>query len=188
MHIRSRSGLWAYRLAICCAPNPRNSPLARIFCSSARGVLADELPFAEGGLTVTERSDKFDHQRRHTRIDSAIPVRISTIEPERDPKTGRPFFRTLQETCANVSRGGIFIKTNESLDPGRRILVEIRLPSGRPLEAIGRIAWVKRVLSPELRGSESGIGIEFLGGASEQLQALDEYVSHRSETPESGRD
>ena len=135
---------------------------------------------------MTEQPDDFNHQRRHARIDSAIPVRISTIEPERDPKTGRPFFRTLQETCANVSRGGIFIKTNEPLAAGRRLLVEIRLPSGRPLEAIGRIAWVKRVLSPE--PSESGIGIEFLGGASEQLQALDEYVSHRCESPESSRD
>jgi uncharacterized protein (TIGR02266 family) len=129
---------------------------------------------------VTQHAESFHHRRRHARIDSSIPVRISTIEPERDPRTGRPFFRTLQETCANVSRGGLFIKTAEPLDPGRRLLVEIRLPSGRPLEAIGRIAWVKRVLSPDPRDSESGIGIEFLGGASEQLRALDEYVSDRS--------
>ncbi len=137
---------------------------------------------------MTEPSDNFNHRRRHERIDSEIPVRISTIEPERDPWTGRPFFRTLQETCANVSRGGVFIKTAEPLDPGRRLLVEIRLPSGRPLEAIGRIAWVKRVLSPDRRESGSGIGIEFLGGASEQLQALDDYVSHRSEIPSSTRE
>lgn len=137
---------------------------------------------------MTEQSDNFKHPRRHERIDSEIPVRISTIEPERDPWTGRPFFRTLQETCANVSRGGVFIKTTEPLDPGRRLLVEIRLPSGRPLEAIGRIAWVKRVLSPDRRESESGIGIEFLGGASEQLQALDDYVSRRSEIPSSTRE
>lgn len=156
--------------------------------SSYWGTLADELPFTEGGLTVNDQSDNFNNRRRHERIESAIPVRISTIEPERDPWTGRPFFRTLQETCANVSRGGAFIKTDEPLDPGRRVLVEIRLPSGRPLEAIGRIAWVKRVLSPDRRESESGIGIEFLGGASEQLQALDEYVSNRSETPTSSTD
>ena len=137
---------------------------------------------------MPDQSDSFHHRRRHTRIASAIPVRISTIEPERDPWTGRPFFRTLQETCANVSRGGVFIKTDEPLDLGRRLLVEIRLPSGRPLEAIGRIAWVKRVLSSEEREAESGIGIEFLGGASEQLQALDEYVSDRSDTSDTLQD
>lgn len=137
---------------------------------------------------MPEQSDNSNNRRRHERVDSAIPARISTIEPERDPWTGRPFFRTLQETCANVSRGGAFIKTDEPLDPGRRILVEIRLPSGQPLEAIGRIAWVKRILSPDRRKSESGVGIEFLGGASEQLQALDEYVSDHSHIPGSTRD
>ena len=76
-------------------------------------------------------------QRRHERVDSGISVRISTIEPERDPWTGRPFFRSLHETCRNVSRGGLFVKTAEPLDPGRRILVEIKLPTGRLLEAIG---------------------------------------------------
>ena len=133
---------------------------------------------------MTEKLDNFGNRRRHERIDSAIPVRISTIEPERDPWTGRPFFRTLQETCANVSRGGAFIRTREPLDPGRRILVEIRLPTGKPLEAIGRIAWVKRVLSPTQRDDESGIGVEFLGGASEQFNALDDYLTKQPAPPD----
>lgn len=136
---------------------------------------------------MTDQSDHFNHRRRHARIESAIPVRLSTIEPERDPWTGRPFFRTLQETCANLSRGGVFIKTDEPLAPGRRLLVEIRLPSGRPLEAIGRVAWVKHVLGAETPDNESGIGVEFLGGAAEQLQALDEYVSQGSEIADSTR-
>jgi len=132
---------------------------------------------------VSDQSSQFATRRRHERIDSAIPVRISTIEPEKDPWTGRPFFRSLQETCANVSRGGVFIKTEEPLDPGRRILVEIHLPSGRPLEAIGRVAWVKRVLNPNRSENESGIGIEFLGGASDELRALDEFVSLQTSEP-----
>lgn len=137
---------------------------------------------------MPDQPENFNRQRRYERIDSTIPVRISTIEPERDPWTGRPFFRSLQETCGNVSRGGAFIRTDEPLDAGRRILVEIHLPSGRPLEAIGRIAWVKRVLSPDHGENDSGIGIEFLGGASEQLQALDEYVADRSQTPGTSQD
>lgn len=120
-------------------------------------------------------------RRRHERVATGIDVRISTIEPERDPWTGRPFFRSLQETCANVSRGGVFVRTDEPLDPGRRILIEIQLPTGRPLEAIGRIAWVKRVLAPRGReAAESGIGIEFLGGSSDHFSALDEYVTQRA--------
>jgi len=116
-----------------------------------------------------------------------MAVRISTIEPERDPWTGRPFFRASQETCCNVSRGGAFVKTTEPLDPGRRLLIEVHLPGGAPLEAIGRVAWTKRVMMPHARDSESGIGIEFIGAASEQFSALEDYIDaqkSRSETTE----
>jgi Tfp pilus assembly protein PilZ len=119
-------------------------------------------------------------KRRHERIAAGIAVRISSIEPERDPGTGRPFFRSLQEICENVSRGGVFVKTAEPFDPGRRLLVEIKLPTGQPLEAIGRVAWVKRAVSANPRENVSGVGIEFLGAASEHFEALEAYINHRT--------
>jgi len=125
-----------------------------------------------GGLAMDEQSGR----RRHRRVEAALPVRISTIEPERDPWTGRPFFRASVETCANVSRGGAFVRTAEPLTPGRRVLLELELPDGRPLEAIGRVAWTRRVLAPRERDSEAGIGIEFLGGPSEQFSLLEELI------------
>ena len=121
-------------------------------------------------------TDNYQDRRRHRRVSASMPVRISTIEPERDPWTGRPFFRASQETCANVSRGGAYVQTGEPLAPGRRILLEITLPDGKPVEAIGRIAWSKRVLTPRERDVQAGIGIEFLGGAAEQFSALENYI------------
>ena len=115
-------------------------------------------------------------QRRHPRISAALPVRVSTIEPEKDPWTGRPFFRATQEHCANVSRGGAFVRTSEPLAPGRRVLIELQLPDGAPLEAIGRVAWTRRIMSPNESETESGIGVEFLGAAPEQLSALETFL------------
>jgi Tfp pilus assembly protein PilZ len=125
-------------------------------------------------------------KRRYERIAAGVAVRISSIEPERDPWTGRPFFRSLQETCENVSRGGVFVKTAEPFDPGRRLLVEIKLPTGQPLEAIGRVAWVKRTVSNNPRENVSGVGIEFLGAASEHFEALEAYINHRTGAGEGG--
>jgi Tfp pilus assembly protein PilZ len=119
-------------------------------------------------------------KRRYERIAAGIAVRISSIEPERDPWTGRPFFRSLQETCENVSRGGVFVKTAEPFDLGRRLLIEIKLPTGQPLEAIGRVAWVKRAVSANPRENVSGVGIEFLGAASEHFEALEAYINCRT--------
>ena len=121
--------------------------------------------------------DTDSKRRRHSRVDADIPVRISTIEPERDPLTGRSYFRASQERCANVSRGGAFVKTTELLEPGRRVLVEISLPNGGQVEAIGRIAWTKRSLTTPAPEVDCGIGIEFLGGASEQFTVLEAFVN-----------
>jgi len=125
---------------------------------------------------MSQEDSNFSNRRRFERISTEIPIRISTIEPERDPWTGRPFFRASQEVCANVSHGGAFVKTSEPLTPGRRLLVEVHLPGSKRLEAIGRVAWTKRIITPDATDGESGIGIEFIGGASGQFEALDSYI------------
>lgn len=120
-------------------------------------------------------------RRRHRRVPARIPVRISTIEPERDRWTGKPFFRATEETCANVSRGGAFVQTSEPLTPGRRLLLELELPDGSPIEAIGRVAWTQRVLAPDGQDGEAGVGIEFMGGVPEQLQELEAYIERQAD-------
>jgi hypothetical protein len=122
-------------------------------------------------------SDVSDSQRRrHERVRADIPVRISTIEPDRDPLTGRTYFRASQERASNVSRGGVFVQTHELLGPGRRVLVEISLPNGGLVEAIGRVAWTQYAMQSEPTRPACGVGIEFLGGATEHLHALEEFV------------
>ena len=119
-------------------------------------------------------------ERRNRRVSTRIPVRISTIEPERDAWTGRPFFRASEETCGNVSRGGAFVRTEEEFTPGRRLLVELKLPDGSPIEAIGRVAWTKRVLGGSDGEDSVGVGVEFIGGSPEQLERLEHFVDRLS--------
>lgn len=129
-----------------------------------------------------DRNSREKDQRRHERIDASLPVRVSTIEADRDPWTGRPYFRTSQEMCANLSRGGAFVRTGELLEPGKRVLLEISLPNGSQVEAIGRVAWTKRTLEQRSDELDTGVGIEFLGGASSQLSLLEEFVAQRGDT------
>jgi hypothetical protein len=109
-----------------------------------------------------------DLRRRDRRVEGTFPVRISTIEAERDPWTGRKYFRASQETCGNVSRGGAFVCTTELLEAGRRVLLELQLPNGSQIEAIGRVAWTKRTFKPG-GPPGAGVGVEFMGGPTEQL-------------------
>ena len=120
--------------------------------------------------------DSNSRQRRHQRIAVHMPVRISTIDPETDPRTGRPYFRATREYCANLSRGGAFIRTSDPLSPGRRVLVEIHVPEGEPVEAVGRVAWSKTVLNDAGDPEDSGVGVEFLGSSGDPLGALADYL------------
>ena len=125
-----------------------------------------------------------EEQRREPRVALNAPVRISTIDAETDPRTGRRFFRSSREFCSNVSRTGIFIHTAEPLEPGRRLLVELKLPDGGDVEAVGRVAWVKKGLSPI---DERGVGVELLGAAEpDQLASLQDFVTRSARRKDRG--
>lgn len=117
--------------------------------------------------------------QKFPRVSTAVPVRVTTVEPEIDPDTGKTFFRSAEETTANLSRGGIFLRSWEPLAAGRRVVVAIFLPKGEELQLVGRVAWTRRELRP--KGSEGieapGYAIEFVGGSSAELAALDRYLT-----------
>jgi hypothetical protein len=109
-------------------------------------------------------------RRRHQRVELDAPVRVSTIDPELDPHTGRPFFRAFEERCVNLSRGGLLMRSHEALTPGRRILLEVQLPGGPLFEAVARIAWTEPI------GDALDHGIEFLGGIPDHLARLERFL------------
>ena len=59
------------------------------------------------------------------------------------------------------------------------VTCELLLPDGSSVEAVGRVAWSKRLMRAEERRRFAGVGVEFLGGAPEQFDALDRYISKR---------
>ncbi len=121
-------------------------------------------------------SDSQNPQRRFRRVPVEMSVRLSTIDPEPDPRTGRPFFRASRELLANVSEGGAYIRTLDPLSPGRRVLVEIELPQGGAIEAVGRVAWSRSILGSGGKLEGSGVGVEFLGGAPGKKRSLQDFL------------
>jgi len=145
--------------------------------------------------------------QKHPRLSARVPARISTVHPESDPDTGESFYRIVEETTANLSRGGAFVASWEPLESGRRVLVEIDLPDdGPPLQIVARVAWTRRQLCAEAlsrmpgasstepsgrsgrrtpeptpsaaTGPEPGYGLEFVGGSRADLARLDTHLKH----------
>lgn len=122
--------------------------------------------------------DSSASQRRHPRVALELPVRLTSIDPERD-RSGAPFFRATREQCANVSAGGACLRTADPLAPGSRVLLELELPDGQAFETLGRIAWSRSIV---LRDGvvEAGCGVEFLGLSSEERAPLERWLGGAS--------
>jgi uncharacterized protein (TIGR02266 family) len=117
----------------------------------------------------------FAATRRHPRIPLQVPVDVSTIDPETDPRTGRPYFRECQELCGNLSTGGMFIASADPPGPGRRLLLRIHSPDGAPpIEAVARVAWRK----PEapVGMEQPGVGVEFLRPSEATRAAIERML------------
>lgn len=138
------------------------------------------------------------HERRPEpapRVAVRLPARISTIDAETDPFTGKTFFRSCLETSANLSTGGVFVVMRETIPPGRRVLVELEMPGGRTLQTVGRVAWtrtsVRAARDPGPAGSgpatEPGVGIQFLAGPADDREALDRFIARSLRRPEAAR-
>jgi Tfp pilus assembly protein PilZ len=109
------------------------------------------------------------------RVDASVVVRVSTVDPETDPTSGQLFFRSAEETTANLSRGGAFVRSWEPLEAGRRVVVDIDLPGGDRLQLVARVAWTQRRLrSDRARGADGpGFGIQFTNPSAIDLFRLD---------------
>jgi Tfp pilus assembly protein PilZ len=116
--------------------------------------------------------------QRSRRVETAVPVRVSTVDPESDPNTGKPFFRSSEETTANISHGGAFVRSWEPLEAGRRVIVDIDLPGGERLQLFARVAWTQRQLRAEqaTRPEAPGFGIEFTKASRSELARLDRFL------------
>lgn len=118
---------------------------------------------------------EFAPTRRHPRIALRVPVEVSTIDPETDPRTGRPYFRECRELCGNLSSGGMFIASSDPPGAGRRLLLRIHRPDGEPpIETIARVAWRKpeAPVGPE----QPGVGVEFLRPSEATRAAIERML------------
>ena len=122
---------------------------------------------------------RFAPTRRHPRVSLQVPVDVTTIDPETDRRTGRPYFRECRELCANLSSGGMFIATADPPHPGRRLLVRIHVADGAPpIEALARVAWHQPGLA--LGSREPGVGLEFVDASARTHAAIAELLGAKA--------
>jgi type IV pilus assembly protein PilZ len=87
-----------------------------------------------------------DNDRQHVRIPLALEVEY---------RTAGAF---LVAYSVNLSKGGIYLETDNPMPMGTVLNLRFSVPGGDPLEVTGVVAWVRGVPEP---GKPAGMGIEF---------------------------
>lgn len=95
--------------------------------------------------------------------------------------------RTISGISANLSKGGIFIASDSSLDEGNLIEVIFALPDNpaQLLKLEARVAW-NNPLGRQAQGLPSGFGLEFVALPEETSGALNGYISRFVARKEAG--
>jgi type IV pilus assembly protein PilZ len=121
---------------------------------------------------MPDRNKPRVEQRRSPRVRHSLPVVYRTISG------------FLTDWTTNISRGGLFLRTEEPLPVGTRVKLLLSLPDmPAPFELMAQVV---RVHEPGRgNGEERGMGLEFVDVGEEKQAQLEHFVEKlRQQTPE----
>ena len=108
-----------------------------------------------------------EEKRQFPRIDAKIKVVFKSMGD------------FIEEYTKNISKGGIFLKTDKLLDPNAQIEIQLIFPeSKRDHKIIGRVKRLVVMSDPENEDKQIyGVGIHFIKLEQHTLKAIDELYS-----------
>ncbi len=111
------------------------------------------------------------------RKDIRVPVGLQV-----DYRVGESKNKVVQAFTANISKGGLFLITRDTLPVGSRIEMEIHLPD-RKIEAVGEV--VREVKEEEEGYYTSGMGIKIVDISDEDRKAYESFIDEKLKGKES---
>lgn len=114
---------------------------------------------------MIERNESTQDRRRFPRVKAPVYYRPASILKARHRIT-------------NISLGGLRIYSDERLKEGKRLEIELFLPSGHSVEAIARVVWIKE-LPPDSK-AHYDVGLEFISLPPNALQELKSVLEDTS--------
>ncbi len=80
-------------------------------------------------------------------------------------------------TILNISKGGMFIKTDRPHPLGTVLLLEFTLPGRKEsIHVTGKVVWTHKPTQTSISSYEPGMGIKFLDIKPNDLALIEDYV------------
>jgi PilZ domain len=112
------------------------------------------------------------NNRRYARRNALIPVVVRAA--------GNRIHAGVRLDAADLSEGGLFLRSDLLFEVGEDLTLEIPLPDGNVTVANGRVAWVTRGTGPK---STAGMGIEFAKLSPHDRRALSDCLRGLAKPP-----
>jgi uncharacterized protein (TIGR02266 family) len=77
----------------------------------------------------------------------------------------------------NISKGGVFVATHQTLPIGARVELFFEMPDGHAVSVPAVVRWVRDVDQATLDGSSPGIGLSFVSLTHDDAIILERYVA-----------
>lgn len=79
----------------------------------------------------------------------------------------------------DISRGGLYLKTDVSFSVDERLLLSFTLPDdSEALSCWARVVWVNSNENPSKPDHPQGAGVEFVGLSAESLEAIQTFLKY----------
>ncbi len=107
-------------------------------------------------------------RRRFPRLRSSCSLRVKRVGAAMGPGDG------IDAVAVNISGGGLAYTSEEAVQPGEFLAVEMKLPEfPSPIVALGRAAWCEAAA----QGHEVGVEFWWVGWGDDTAQrAMSEYI------------
>jgi c-di-GMP-binding flagellar brake protein YcgR len=114
-----------------------------------------------------EKYNSFEEQRRYKRVAADLALEYKDLrKPSEIPKGS---------LLKNISEGGICFNSREFMSLACRLVLNINLPnSAKPIKAIAKVAWIKRLPTSE----QYELGNQFLEISKEDKAHIVDFVKN----------
>ena len=109
--------------------------------------------------------DSHKDRRRFPRLSSQVYYRIGKSQ-------------SLRQRVSNISLGGVRIYSDERLDVGEQVELELHFSSGYSGKGSARVVWIKEL--PPDSGASYDVGLEFIEFPEEAIKELTELLEDKS--------
>ena len=112
-------------------------------------------------------------KRRSSSMPPPLAVNVNTML---NVNTDHYFYNGFSE---NIEEGGIFVATFDPRPIDSKVVVNFKLPGGRPVSARGIVHWVREYnpMNPEMA---PGMGVKFTDLLAEDKEAIKEFLTQRA--------